>query len=235
MARRIEIDSEVTVSFIRLAYEPSDWVAVFLKSYDAGRVAQRVGPASWASHRRFQRWLTSMNADRFNVYVAWNWIAPSFFSSDASSVLHTSERQSKKEVAMVDHDVRWEQYPAVAQEPMARAWLGWQANRNLARHTVETYGRSLEDFLRFLEREGTRLALVTREQVAAYVRDLLGRRNPRQPKVVRLDSGAGLANATIQLRVVTVRLFFDHLDPVSVSGRHFVRHALASSTCHVLP
>ncbi len=112
---------------------------------------------------------------------------------------------------MTDQDVRWEQYPAVAQEPMALAWLAWQANRNLARHTVETYGRSLEDFLRFLEREGTRVAQVTREQIAGYVRDLLGRSNPRQPKVVRIDSGAGLANATIQLRLTAVRLFFDHL------------------------
>lgn len=112
---------------------------------------------------------------------------------------------------MSDQDIRWEQYPLVAQESMARAWLTWQANRNLARHTVETYGRCLEDFLRFLEGEGTRLAKVTREQIAAYVRDLLGRSNPRQPKVVRLDSGAGLANATIQLRVAAVRLFFDHL------------------------
>ena len=33
MARRIEIGGEVAVSFLRLVYEPSDWVAVFLKSY----------------------------------------------------------------------------------------------------------------------------------------------------------------------------------------------------------
>ena len=96
---------------------------------------------------------------------------------------------------MTDQDIRWEQDPAVAQEPMARAWLTWQANRNLARHTVETYGRSLDDFLRFLDREGMRPVQVTHEQMAAYVRDLLGRSNPRQPNVVRIDSGAGLANA----------------------------------------
>jgi site-specific recombinase XerD len=143
--------------------------------------------------------------------TAWNWIAASSFSSDASSVVHTSERQSEKEVRMADHEVRWDRYPAVAQEPMARGWLAWQADRNLARHTVETYGRSLDDFLRFLERGGTPVAQVTREQIAAYVRDLLGRSNPRQPKVVRIDSGAGLANATIQLRLAAVRLFFEHL------------------------
>ena len=112
---------------------------------------------------------------------------------------------------MIDQSIRWQQYPAVAEEPVARAWLMWQANRNLARHTVETYGRSLDDCLRFLDREGMRPLQVTREQMAAYVRDLLGRPNPRQPKVVRIDSGAGLANAAIQLRLTAVRLFFDHL------------------------
>jgi hypothetical protein len=147
------------------------------------------------------------------VYVAWNWITVSSFSSGASFVVlvHTSERQSEKEVGMIDQSIRWQQYPAVAEEPVARAWLMWQANRNLARHTVETYGRSLDDCLRFLDREGMRPLQVTREQMAAYVRDLLGRPNPRQPKVVRIDSGAGLANATIQLRLTAVRLFFDHL------------------------
>jgi integrase/recombinase XerD len=112
---------------------------------------------------------------------------------------------------MIDQSIRWQQDPAVAEEPVARAWLMWQANRNLARHTVETYGRSLDDCLRFLDREGMRPLQVTREQMAAYVRDLLGRPNPRQPKVVRIDSGAGLANAAIQLRLTAVRLFFDHL------------------------
>jgi integrase len=35
--------------------------------------------------------------------------------------------------------------------------------------------------------------------------------NPRQPNVVHLDSGAGLANATILLRLSVIRLFFDYL------------------------
>jgi integrase/recombinase XerD len=43
------------------------------------------------------------------------------------------------------------------------------------------------------------------------VRDLLARTNPRQPKVVHLESGAGLSNATVLLRLTVVRLFYDHL------------------------
>jgi integrase/recombinase XerD len=112
---------------------------------------------------------------------------------------------------MQERDIRWDQYPTVADDPTARGWLAMQAGRSLARHTVETYGRSLEDFLGFTAREGIGPAQVTREHLAAYVRDLLARKNPRQPKVVHLDSGAGLANATILLRVTVVRLFFDYL------------------------
>lgn len=117
---------------------------------------------------------------------------------------------------MPEHDVQWSRYPTVADEPTARAWLTMQAGRNLARHTVETYGRSMEDFLRFTAREGVRAAHATREHLAAYARGLLTRPNPRQPKVVHLDSGAGLANATILLRLAVIRLFFDYLVEVGL-------------------
>jgi len=89
--------------------------------------------------------------------------------------------------------------------------LRMQAEPNLAKHMVETYGRSMEDFLRFTGREGVQPAQATREHLAAYARDLLTRANPRQPNVVRLDSGGGLANATILLRLAVIRLFFDYL------------------------
>jgi integrase/recombinase XerD len=112
---------------------------------------------------------------------------------------------------MPEDRVQWSRYPSVANEPMARAWLSIQAGRDLARHTVETYGRSLEDFLRFTAQKEIQPAQATREHLAAYARDLLTRANPRQPKVVHLDSGAGLANATILLRLSVVRLFFDYL------------------------
>ena len=75
MATKVEVDREAAVRFLRLAYEPTDWVAVFLKSYDSGRVTQRVGPVLCASHERFQRWLLAMNAHRFNVYVSVNAVA----------------------------------------------------------------------------------------------------------------------------------------------------------------
>jgi site-specific recombinase XerD len=178
---------------LRTAFRPDDWIAVLLKSHETGGTAQRVGPLSLIAHPRVQAWLRAQSARRFSVYVAWNWIAV-FFSPDASFVVVT-ERPSEEEERMTADDIRWDQYPTVAREAVPRAWLGWQANRQLAKHTIETYGRSLEDFLRFLGREAVRPEDTTRAHVAAYVRDLLTRPNPRQPKVVHLDSGAGLANA----------------------------------------
>jgi hypothetical protein len=53
MATKVEVDSEAAVRFLRLAYTPADWVAVFLKSYDSGRVTQRVGPVLSASRELF--------------------------------------------------------------------------------------------------------------------------------------------------------------------------------------
>jgi hypothetical protein len=58
--------------FLRAAFEPTDWVAVFLKSYERSGVAQRVGRASWIQTTRFQRWLRAMNARKYNVFVSVN-------------------------------------------------------------------------------------------------------------------------------------------------------------------
>jgi integrase len=44
-----------------------------------------------------------------------------------------------------------------------------------------------------------------------FVRELTSRPSRRGPNVISLDSGAGLSNATIQQRLVPVRLFYDHL------------------------
>jgi integrase/recombinase XerD len=51
----------------------------------------------------------------------------------------------------------------------------------------------------------------TRAEVPAFVRELRTRPSRRGVNVVALDSGAGLANATLQQRLVPVRLFYDFL------------------------
>jgi DNA primase RepB-like protein len=69
------VDRHAPVRFLRTVFEPTDWVAVFLKSYDRGGVAQRVGPASWVQSERFQQWLLALNAQKYNVFVSVNAIA----------------------------------------------------------------------------------------------------------------------------------------------------------------
>src|SRR5207249_1337718 len=70
------VDSGAAVQFLQIAYQPDDWIAIFLKSYETGRTAQRVGPIATFLEPRFHAWLRAMNAQRFNVYVSVNAIRP---------------------------------------------------------------------------------------------------------------------------------------------------------------
>ena len=79
------------IRFLRTLFEPTDWVAIFLKSYERSRVAQRVGPVSWIQSDRFQRWLRTMNAHKYNIFVSVNAIASGHRSrtrDDISAVRH---------------------------------------------------------------------------------------------------------------------------------------------------
>ena len=67
-----KVDRDPPLRFLTIAFEPSDWVAVFLKSYETGRVAQRVGPLAWVRSDQFQRWLRAMNARKYNIFVSVN-------------------------------------------------------------------------------------------------------------------------------------------------------------------
>jgi len=66
------IDREAPLTFLSTAFEPADWVAVFLKSYASGRVAQRVRSVDDVKAPRFQAWLRAENASGANVYVSVN-------------------------------------------------------------------------------------------------------------------------------------------------------------------
>jgi hypothetical protein len=66
------VDTEASIHFLRTAYEPDDWIAVFLKSYETGQTVQRVGPLSLFLEPKVHAWLRAMNARRFNVYVSVN-------------------------------------------------------------------------------------------------------------------------------------------------------------------
>ncbi len=66
------VDSAAAIQFLRTAFQPDDWIAIFLKSYETGRTAQRVGPVEMFLEPRVHAWLRAMNAQRFNVYVSVN-------------------------------------------------------------------------------------------------------------------------------------------------------------------
>jgi len=70
------LDRNAPSRFLRTAFEPSDWIAVFLKNYRTGQTTQRVLSVQSAAAPEFQRWLRHQNANRWNVYVSVNSIRP---------------------------------------------------------------------------------------------------------------------------------------------------------------
>ncbi|WP_370193264.1 tyrosine-type recombinase/integrase [Streptacidiphilus sp. MAP5-52] len=119
--------------------------------------------------------------------------------------------------------VMWSRFPLLAEHEHARRWLQYTANIGRAVNTVDAYGRAVEDHLRFCALVGADPLTVRADVVAAWVGDMLERPNPRASALVHLDSGAGLANATIQQRVVAVRLFYDFLVEDGLRERNPVR------------
>jgi site-specific recombinase XerD len=69
----------------------------------------------------------------------------------------------------------------------------------------------LADYLTVCQREGIAPVTADRAEIGRYVRDLTQRPNPCGSNVLAIDSGTGLANATLQQRLTVVRLFYDHL------------------------
>ena len=107
--------------------------------------------------------------------------------------------------------VQWERYPQAAHFSLAHSWLCIQSNLGLAQNTIDAYGRALEDYLSFCQRQGFPPEVATKGQVAEFVHDLTTRPNPHGAKVRVLDSGVGLANATLQQRLTAIRLWYDYL------------------------
>ena len=108
-------------------------------------------------------------------------------------------------------NIRWEHYPLIAQQEHTRRWLTMQGNFGLASNSIEAYGRALEGYLRFCQDQGITPEEATREQLSWYVHDLTSRPNPRGTNIRKLDSGVGLANATLQQYLTAIRLWYDYL------------------------
>lgn len=108
-------------------------------------------------------------------------------------------------------DILWERYPQVSSVSWARAWLTIQKNLGLADATIDAYGRALQDYFAFCQREDIEPAVAKREQIAKYVNYLLTSPRQNQSEDERVEPTVGYANATIQQRLVAVRLVYDYL------------------------
>src|SRR5215210_9053474 len=104
-----------------------------------------------------------------------------------------------------------QKWPVLTRHPQGAAWLQVWADLGRAPRTIDAYGRALAEYLHSCERAGVDPVRATRAQVASYVHELTARPSHRGSNVGSLDSGAGLANATLQQRLVAVRLFYDFL------------------------
>jgi integrase/recombinase XerD len=85
------------------------------------------------------------------------------------------------------------------------------ADLGRAPRTIDAYGVGLAEYLEACEREDVDPVEANREHVARFVRELSTRPGRRGANVVSIDSGAGLSNATLQQRLVPVRLLYDFL------------------------
>ena len=104
-----------------------------------------------------------------------------------------------------------EKWPVIGRHEQAAVWLQIWTDLGRAPRTIDAYARGLAEYLVMCEREGVDPVTANRAHVAVFVRELTSRPSLRGANVVAIDSGAGLANATIQQRLVPVRLFYDFL------------------------
>jgi len=119
--------------------------------------------------------------------------------------------------------ITWDRYPLVAGDEHARRWLQFTANIGRAANTIDAYGRAVEDHLRFCALVGADPLTMRADVVAAWIGDLHQRPNHRSTTPGHADSSHGLANATIQQRVVAVRSFYEFLVEDGLRERNPVR------------
>jgi len=126
-----------------------------------------------------------------------------------------------------------EKWPVFGRHEQAAEWLQIWTDIGRAPWTIDAYARGLAEYLEHCERNGIDPLVANRAQVGSFVRELTNRPGRHGVNTLSLDSGAGLANATLQQRLVPVRLFYDFLveegvrdsNPVG-RGRYGARHGL---------
>jgi integrase/recombinase XerD len=108
-------------------------------------------------------------------------------------------------------EIDWRRYPLASAGDLSRRWLQIQRDLGLAHNTVEAYGRGLEEYLGFIRGKGLPAPEVGRESIAGYVRSLCSRSVVPRGRGISLGKKSTLSNATLQLRLTVIRLFYDFL------------------------
>jgi integrase/recombinase XerD len=129
-----------------------------------------------------------------------------------------------------------EKWPVFGRHEQAAEWLQIWTDIGRAPRTIDAYARGLAEYLEVCERDGVDPLLAGKANVASFVRELTSRPSHLGAKTVALDSGSGLANSTLQQRLVPVRLFYDFLveeglrdsNPVG-RGRYGARHGIGGA------
>jgi hypothetical protein len=126
------INREAPIRFVHTAFAPDDWLAVFLKSYATGQTTQRVGPATWVASARFQAWLRSQNAARWNIYVSVNAVVPGQRTRRRAaihSVRHVfldADRDAQRVVAVIGERTDLPEPSYILASSPGRAHLFWR-------------------------------------------------------------------------------------------------------------
>ena len=126
-------------------------------------------------------------------------------------------------------DALIERWPELASCSWVGRWLDVQRDLGRSPQTVQASARSLVDYLEYCERAGVDVVAASRADVAGYLGDLRERPSRHGANVIAIDSGAGLSNATLQLRITVVRLFYDFLVEERVRDRNPVARGYRSA------
>lgn len=98
-------------------------------------------------------------------------------------------------------------WPEIGASAEATDWLRLQVDLGLAPLTVVAYARGLSSFLQFCREAGVEpLREVQKTDVLGWIREMKERPVQKHDR-----TNIGLANATMQQRLVAVRLFYDYL------------------------
>jgi hypothetical protein len=144
----VVIDRAAPLTFLQTAFHADDWVAVFLKSYQSDRIAQRVRPVQQIQTSKFQAWLRAENAAGANVYVSVNALVPHQRSrrreavSEIRHVFLDADRSDQEVLDAINAATDLPSASYVMRSSPGRAHLFWRVSR-FTRATVEALQKHL--------------------------------------------------------------------------------------------